>query len=218
MISTFNTKLAAAGRAAALAGLISAAAAAAMVGFAGAAHADPLNKTGMYGNPGAAAPYWGRQKLDDCVEMSVADVVGQITGHEPAEQQIDQLAQTTPSKTHSGPIYTQGHGTPVADIPALLAHYGVQGAVVNHGSSAALEQDLAHGQKVIVIVNNATIWNASGDRTNPNHAVVLTGIDTKANVVHLNDSGVPHGRDEKISLATFEHAWAASQNQAVVTK
>jgi hypothetical protein len=172
----------------------------------------------MYGNPGAAAPYWRRQQYDDCVEMSVADVVGQITGHEPTEAAIVAVAKTTPNPSHSGPIYTPGHGTPVANIPELLGHYGVGGTVVNHSSSGAVEQALAHGQKVIVIVNNNTIWNArSGDHTSPNHAVVLTGIDTRANVVHLNDSGVPGGRDEKVTLATFQKAWATSANQAVVT-
>jgi hypothetical protein len=48
--------------------------------------------------------------------------------------------------------------------------------------------------------------------------VVVTGIDTKAGVVHLNDSGSNTGRDEQVRIATFEKSWATSQNFAVVTK
>jgi hypothetical protein len=51
-----------------------------------------------------------------------------------------------------------------------------------------------------------------------NHFVIVTGIDTKANVVHVNDSGIKAGRDEQVSLATFEAAWKASDNFAVVTR
>jgi hypothetical protein len=48
--------------------------------------------------------------------------------------------------------------------------------------------------------------------------VVVTGIDTKVGVVHLNDSGSNTGRDEQVRIATFEKSWATSQNFTVVTK
>ncbi len=38
---------------------------------------------------------------DDCVEMAVADVVGELTGKQPSEHQIVKLAQSTPSSVHS---------------------------------------------------------------------------------------------------------------------
>jgi hypothetical protein len=47
--------------------------------------------------------------------------------------------------------------------------------------------------------------------------VVVTGIDTTAGVVHLNDSGIKTGRNERVPLATFERSWATSQTLAVVT-
>jgi hypothetical protein len=37
-------------------------------------------------------------------------------------------------------------------------------------------------------------------------------------VVHLNDSGINSGRDEQVSIATFEKAWATGHQGAVVTK
>jgi hypothetical protein len=48
--------------------------------------------------------------------------------------------------------------------------------------------------------------------------VVVTGIDTKAGMVHLNDTGAKAGRDEQVSIATFEQAWDTSNDFAVVTR
>ena len=48
--------------------------------------------------------------------------------------------------------------------------------------------------------------------------MVVTGVDTKAGVVHLNDSGSNTGRDEQVPLATFEKSWATSHNFAVATR
>jgi hypothetical protein len=63
-------------------------------------------------------------------------------------------------------------------------------------------------------------WSDDGDKYgNPtqNHTVVVTGVDTSNDVVHLNDSGSSEGRDEQIPLALFIQAWAASNNLMAVT-
>jgi hypothetical protein len=191
-----------------------AAAAATTVGFAAAAHAT---EDGMHGDPAAAAPYWRYQQQDrDCAEMAVADVVGEITGHQPGEDEIDATAGNIPSGSHPGPIYSPGSRTSNGDLAVLLAHYGIQAASV-HTNLGALAQDLDQGRKVIAGVNNKIIWNEGGNRSEENHFVVVTGIDTKAGVVHLNDSGARAGRDEQVSITTFEAAWATSNNFAVVT-
>jgi predicted double-glycine peptidase len=223
MTSTLSTKVAAVARIAGFAAVLSAAAAASVVGFAGTANAapgapSPHANTGMHGNPAAAAPYWRYQQQNlDCGEMAVADVVGQVTGHEPTEEEITTTAGSIPSVSHPGPIYNPSGKTSNKDLPALLAHYGIQAAAVNT-NIGALEQDLDQGHKVIVGVNDKTMWNQPGNRSQENHFVVVIGIDTKAGVVHLNDSGIKAGRDEQVSIATFEQAWATSDNFAVVTK
>jgi uncharacterized protein YvpB len=234
-----NTKIAAAARRAGLAGLLGAAAAATVVGFAGAAHAGsdtPTQNTkpaktqntkpadGMYGNPAAAARYWQKQHTGDCAEMAVADVVGEITGHEPTEQQILDVAKNSPSKVHPGPIWEPG--TAMGDIPTLLDHYGIQyeTGFTNPPAMERMEQVLAQGRKVIVAVNAQTIWsaikvpNVDNDHTTLDHAVVVTAVDTKAGVVHLNDSGQNIGRDERVPIAAFEQAWAKSAHWIVATK
>jgi Peptidase_C39 like family len=193
----------------------------------------------LYGDPAAAAPFWRYQELDDdCVEVAAADVVGELTGHEPSEQEMVKLAQTTPSPSHSGPIYTKpkkrkhGEGTSYDDAPTLLAHYGVKAVSTDKGSAketgvptgmAALEQDLAHGRKVIAAVNAELIWREpvedkdSDGEPESNHAVVVTGVDTIAGMVHLNDSGSENGRDEQVPIAIFIKSWNTSDDQMTVT-
>jgi hypothetical protein len=195
----------------------------------------------MYGDPAAAAKYWRYQKYDDCVLMSSADVIGQVTGKEPAERAIIKAAQTTPSVVHPGSIYTtpantknpnSGMGTSFADIPTLLKLYKINAEITNKEHAAkdgipvgieGIEKLLAAGHKVIVSVNAELIWHQpvenKDDNGNPrgDHAVVVTGVDTANDVVHLNDSGTKDGRDEQIPLALFLKAWGASKQLMVFT-
>jgi hypothetical protein len=208
--------------------MLSAAAAASTIGFAAVAHASPRPDTGgggqMYGDPGAAAGYWRRQHGLDCAEMAVADVVGEVTGRQPTEQQIDNAAQAIPSIIHPGSIWNPGGNTENRDLPVLLAHYGVPSTALS-SSLGQLEQNMAAGRKVIVGVNSKTLWNQPGNRGVEDHFVVVTGIDTRggngagsgAGVVHLNDSGIDTGRDEQVPLATFEQAWVTSGHFTVIT-
>lgn len=221
---------------------VAALAGAALVLAVGTAHAAPDPPRGegtLYGNPAAAAAFWRYQGYDDdCVEMAVADVVGELTGRQPSEQAIVRLAQSTPSTVHAGPVYTKpkkrkpGSGTSFDDEPALLAHYGIRAVSTDKASAAktgapegltALEQDLAKGHKVIVGVNSELIWREPVEDKTPdgqpeaNHAVVVTGIDTAAGVVHLNDSGSEQGRDEQVPIDVFAQSWATSDDQMTVT-
>jgi hypothetical protein len=212
------------------------------IGTAQAAPGAPNPPSGegtLYGDPEAAAKYWREQSYDDdCVEMAVADVVGQVTGDQPSEHEIVKVAQTTPSSVHDGPIYTKpkkrhhGEGTSFEDEPTLLAHYGVHAVYTDKETAAqahtptgmlALEQDLGGGRKVIVAVNAELIWGEpvedkdSNGQPESNHAVVVTGIDTASGIVHLNDSGVDDGKDEQVSIAVFGKSWDTSDDQMTVT-
>jgi predicted double-glycine peptidase len=193
----------------------------AAIGFAGVAQAAPAphaNAEGMHGDPAAAAPFWRYQVQDyDCGEMAVADVVGEITGHQPSEDEVTAAAENVPSANHPGPIYAPANRTSNGDLQVLLAHYGIQASSV-HSNTDALIQDLDQGRKVIAGVNDKIIWNKGGDRTVENHFVVVTGIDTRTGMVHLNDTGSSRGRDEQVSRADFEQAWGTSNNFAVVTR
>jgi hypothetical protein len=205
------------------------AAASVLLGLAGPTHATSGT---MYGDPVAVAKYWRYQQYwDDCVLMSSADVIGEVTGQQPSEEAIIDMAQSTPSAFPPGPIYTRpanpndpnsGEGSWFRDIPTLLARYNI-GAVVRHGSIEEVEQQLGAGHRVFASVNGELIWHQRVDDKDKNghpahdHAVVVTGVDTGSNVVHLNDSGSGSGRDAQIPMALFIRAWKASDKLMAVT-
>jgi hypothetical protein len=237
MSTSFNTRIAAAVRTVIAAAVIGIAAGVSLAGPAAAAPAPQVENATMYGDPVAAATYWRAQHYDDCALMAVADIVGQLTGHLPTEQEMIDLAEKTPSKTHPGSIYikpdgpsdaTDGMGTAPEDELVLLAHYGITGVITDTESAhesgvqtgmEALKKYLADGHKIIAGVNAETIWDsADGQRTEPDHALVVTGVDTKDGVVHLNDSGTPDGRDEQVSIATFTKAWKTGGFAMIVTE
>ncbi|HEU0190122.1 MAG TPA: C39 family peptidase [Mycobacterium sp.] len=194
------------------------AAALGLAGITAVAHADQEGQ--MYGDPAAAAVWWRYQHQEDCGLMAVADVVGQLTGHEPLQVGIELRSFFTPSEVHQGGIY-EFDGTSPQDLVLLLSKYGIQSQLTTGNTMAGLEQYLAGGHKVIAGVNAETIWNyppGQENHTEADHAVVVTGVDTANNVVHLNDSGTPNGRDEQIPMATFTQAWATGNNLLIVTQ
>jgi hypothetical protein len=147
----------------------------------------------------------------------VADVIGEVTGREPAEQQINATAQSTQSIAHPGPVWTPGGATNNMDIVILLVRYGV-GSDGAPSSTGALEQALAQRHKVIAGVNGEILWNQRGDTGRQDHFVVVTGIDTRTGMVHLNDSGSNTGRDEVVPIGAFERSWATGGNYAIITR
>jgi hypothetical protein len=68
----------------------------------------------------------------------------------------------------------------------------------------ALERDLDSGRKVIAGANAELLWGDPVEdkdedgEPEANHSVVVTGIDTTAGIVHINDSGSETGRDERV--------------------
>ncbi len=186
------------------------------IGFAQVTHGDPNGQ--MYGNPQAAARYWHYQIGEDCGLMAVADVVGQVTGREPTQVGIELRGVFTKSEAHRGGIY-RFDGTSPEDMVVLLGKYGVPSQLTTGNSMPGIEQALAAGRRVIAAVNAETIWNyppGQGQRISADHAVVVTGIDTFNNVVHLNDSGTASGRNELIPMRTFLQAWATGNNLLIV--
>jgi hypothetical protein len=186
----------------------------------------------MFGNPVAAALFWQAQSLEDnCGLVSVADVVGEITGHAPTEQQVLALALNTPSGTNPGPIYAPVNdpshangngGIEMADEVVLLEHYGIKSVMTDattHPDQTglpALERYLTGNRKIIAWVNSAVIWNTKDQRTAADHFLVVTAVDTNNEIVHLNDPAADHA-DEHVSIATFTAAWQPGGDSIVVT-
>jgi hypothetical protein len=187
---------------------------------------------GMFGDPRAAAKYWVQQSLEDtCGLASVADVVGEATGNTPTEEQIIKVAQNTPSVIRDGPVYlptgdpgheTEKGGIDAADVVTLLDHYGIKSKMMwdknpDEVGMPALQQYLGANRKVIAWVNGGTILDTKDDqRKTADHLLVVTGLDTTDQTVHLNDPYADHG-DTKVSVATFMAAWQTGQETIIVT-
>lgn len=189
------------------------------------------NADGVFGDPGSVAKYWFAQTLEDnCGLVSVADVVGELTGQEPTEQQLIALALETPSVVNSGPIYAPlkdpshnngNGGISMGDLIVLLGHYGIKSAMVDSTEPErtgldAIEHYLTANRKIIAFVNSAVVWDTSDQRTKPDHFLVVTGVDTNREIVHLNDPGADHA-DEQIPVAAFLKAWHTGDDSIVVT-
>ena len=155
-----------------------------------------------------------------CGLMSVADVVGQLDRPRTVPNRHGLRGVFTKSESHRGDVY-HFDGTSPEDIVLLLQKHRIESNLTTGNSMGTLEQDLAGGHKVIAALNAETIWNyppGDGDRTTPDHAVVVTGVDTGTNIIHVNDSGTPTGRDEQIPMATFSQAWTTSDDLLIVTQ
>lgn len=204
-------------------------AALAVVGHPAVAAAE---EAGLHGHPDVAAEYWSEQNYDDCAIMASAHVVGILTGDMPEEDDIVAVAGSIASRQHDGPIYVVTDsddpdvgGTDPEDLPILLAHYGIHASYTDNDVAtagglptglAALDRYLDDGRAVIASVNANKIWNEPDD-DNGAHAVVITGVDTEREVVHLNDSGTDDGADEQVSLSVFQSAWNDMDQRMVVT-
>jgi uncharacterized protein YvpB len=195
----------------------------------------------VYGNPSEAANYYVAQtQPEDCVEMSSADLIEQVTGHDVSEQQITSQAASmtsshnTDASGNPSPLYIPSQGTDFRDAPQLLAANGVQSTYSDDSTGGgnnvdSLAQTLASGQHVMVAVDAEKIWDAIGvenrpDQGHADHAVVVTGVDSAKGVVYINDSGnsgtnadgSPAGADEAVPISVFDQAWAAG-GHAMVT-
>src|ERR1700761_5853408 len=134
MTGTMRSRKAKVAQAVALAAVSWAAVIAASVPAAHASPGPPVpdadHLLGLYGDPAAAAPFWRQQEFSDCGEMAVADVVGQMTGREPTEQQVDAVASRLPSTMGSGPIWAPPGNTYIKDLPVLFAYYWIKSEFV----------------------------------------------------------------------------------------
>lgn len=194
----------------------------------------------MYGDPAAAAKYWRQQTYDDCVLMSAADVIGQVTGRSLPSAPSSKWPSRHPASCTPGPS-TQSRPTPSTRTREWVPAWPTYRRCWRITASTPLSPTRTTPQPpesppawppsssiwaagaVIVSINAEMIWGQPVEETdsagNPrsDHAVVVTGVDTENGIVHLNDSGTPTGRDEQIPMETFVEAWATSHDFMAVT-
>ncbi len=166
----------------------------------------------LHGDPAEASHDWFLQQGDGyCVPASLTEVLSQLTGHRFADESVvsERFAELG--------LPVTAHGETLDDSVTVLNSFGVDAHVQSGATLTDLEHYLDQGRPVVLGVNAETIWGESGNTTTADHALLVSGIDEERGVVILSDPGNPQGDEETVPLDVFEHAWADSGNQLLVT-
>lgn len=208
-------------------GLVAATLAATAVTLAGPASAA----SSVHGDAEAGSRNWSVQQYDnDCGLMSLAHLIGYLTGDTPSEEEIIAEAAAVPSVIHDGPVYVKPGGSdlseglsPIDAVP-LAERYGVDVVFTWDENSdetgwetgmPALKRYLDSSGAVVATVDADVLWDNPVGGLGP-HSVMVTEIDDANGIVHLNDSGREGGADEQFSIDTFEAAWEAGGHQLII--
>ena len=177
----------------------------------------------MYGMPDEGAiGFEARRDDDTCAIRSQETIIEQFT-----HKHIDEAELIREAEDHGW--YRPGEGTRLQDIGKLLELHGVAIRRYVESNVIQLAQELAAGHKVILAVNAEELWagsselaeilDATGDNK-PNHAVVVTGINTRDPYdlrVIVNDPAT--GEAERgYPLGQFLDAWKDSHFAMVATR
>jgi hypothetical protein len=169
----------------------------------------------IIGDPSGDSKYWFEQAANGfCLPASITQIVSEYTG------------VTYPDETafvdwaNSEHLFVVGPdgvpGVPFADGVKLLEKAGVP-ATLEVGDLNSLAEDLAEGRGVVLFIDSGEVWKGETTEDNaPDHAVVVTGIDSSRGTVILSDPGSPTGDQEEVPIETFMDAWADSQYSMIV--
>jgi hypothetical protein len=188
---------------------------------------------GLYGNPEKNQEYWRAQSSQNCVLMSTAMVIGQLTGTSPTEEEIVEEAVATDSVANPGQKMYQGlqsqDGVDVKDALKLLENHGITATLTSYDKTEgnlalrAVAFALDEKKAVSVGLHGQTVWAAVENTPMPeganaaDHQVVVTGIDFDERVVYLNDSGfAEQGRNMKVPLDAFMKAWQTDDYETII--
>ncbi len=182
----------------------------------------PLQHTGavhpglVHGDPSIISDDWFFQRSSGyCVPASLTEVLSQVTGH----RFLDESVVAERFAAMGKPV--TAHGETLSDAVKVLDSFGVASHVASNANMSDLEHYLDDGRALIVGVDADEIWHGHDTDANPsgraNHALLITGIDDSRHLVTLSDPGNPDGSDEVVPLDVFKQAWAAGDNQLLVT-
>ena len=175
-----------------------------------------LDDDGVYGNSYEWNSDWFYQQVDGyCGPTSVAIIANEFSdaGITDPQVMVDQAYNMGLTQDISEGLYME-------DIQTLLDASGVPCETVT-SSMDDLAARLDSGCGVIAAVDSGELWgdsvDAAGEDNMPDHALVVTEIDTNTGMVTLEDPGIPDGNGVQVPISQFEDAWADSGFQMVAT-
>lgn len=173
---------------------------------------DPPSEDSIHGDPMAEIEYHQAQPGPvDCVPTSISMVLSELTGETVPASAVIATAHEMGVMTESG-MYPEG-------AVDLLSEFGVE-AEVETGTIEDLTAAMDAGEEVVVALDAADLYYGSGGPFDPGlemgHAVVITGIDTEAGVIYVNDPGFTDGAGVAIPVDDFLDGWADADNVMIV--
>lgn len=169
----------------------------------------------LIGDPSGDAKFWFEQAENGfCLPASIAQIVSEYTGvvYENEMPFVDIANEIG--------AFAVGHdgvpGIPFEKGVEILNEAGVP-AEYRFGDIDTLAAELDAGRSIILFIDSGEIWTGEASEDNaPDHAVVVTGIDTERGTVLLSDPGTPGGNLEEVPIELFLNSWADSQNAMIV--
>lgn len=172
----------------------------------------------IHGAPESSADEWFEQNgAKYCMPASLTQVLSEASDTPLADESLvlERLAQL-------GAPDPAVNGLPITMGEPLLESFGIPAHVEYGATLDDLKGYLDDGRSIILGVNAGYIWDGANDPvTNPtgqeNHALLITAIDQERGVVVLSDPGSSFGNQDTVELSLFLEAWAAGDNQMLVT-
>jgi hypothetical protein len=169
----------------------------------------------LIGEPLEDSQYWFQQAQNGfCLPASIAQIVSEYTGviYE------DEMAFVEIANEIGAFVVGEDGipGIPFEKGVEILNEAGVP-AQYQFGDLESLASDLEAGYNVILFIDSGEIWTGEASEDNvPDHAVVVTGIDTERGTILLSDPGSPGGDLSEVPIDLFMNAWADSENAMIV--
>ena len=138
-------------------------------------------------------------------------------GHNISEEQLTQEGL-------ANGWFIEGSGTPMSDVGKLLNAHGIDTITLTNANQYALMHELAQGHQVIACVDayeldsNLLVQFLNRTVDNPNHAILVTGIDaTDPDNVQVIVTDPGSGEFTSYPWDQFAEAWGDSQFHMVAT-
>lgn len=169
----------------------------------------------LIGDPLGDSQYWFQQAQNGfCLPASIAQIVSEYTG----VTYEDEMAFVEIANEIGAFVVSEDGipGIPFEKGVEILNQAGVP-AQYQFGDLESLASDLEAGYNVILFIDSGELWTGEATEDNmPDHAVVVTGIDTERGTVLLSDPGAPWGDLSEVPIDLFMNAWADSENAMIV--
>lgn len=175
----------------------------------------PVDNGQIIGDPWEFSTLWFEQSYNGyCVPAAMLQIYELYTGEDLAETDLVNLTNEV-----GGWAVADGvPGMTTQGMVDVLTAAGIPTETSDDNSIDDLASALENDQPILIGVDSGEYWgNDEGTDKNaePDHEVIVTGIDTANNTVILSDTGTSDGNMLAVPMDVFLDAWADSGNEMV---